>query len=246
MKKLMFIMIVFAMMAAISNAAVISFSGPVDASSTSSLDTEWLTGGDYVEGVTYGSGVKSFTTAGGQEITLAASNGTDLGNFDMPAEMISEISGYYNANEQWVWNGGPDTDVLEWTDALKGNLWHTNSSDEARPLTLHLAGLIVGQEYSVSLFSTDARTTDRDQAYWSSYSNGIFSGGTSGSFTQSVAYKITGVFVADNVYQDIFIQATDLVGNADTTLSAYTLYTVPEPASMSLLVLGGIMLRSRR
>lgn len=228
------------LMAGSTYAADISFAAPVSAMNTSVLDIPWLAGGTFVEGVTYGSGAKSFTTAGGQSISLAGDAGTGLGNVDMPAVTPSLTSGYYNAGTQW---GGSmlatDTDVLAWTDALKGNLWHNNGSDATRPLTLHLAGLEIGQTYWVSLFSADARFTDRDQAYSSSFSGGTFSGGTSSSFSQNPAYMVYGTFTADAVYQDIFIQATDLVGNADTTLAAFTLYAAPVPEPSSLALCGG-------
>jgi hypothetical protein len=231
-----------AVMVGAIHAADISFVAPVAATNTSVLDIPWLAGGTFVEGVTYGSGPKSFTTAGGQSISLAGDSGTGLGNADMPATTPSLTSGYYNAGTQWGNSMlAADTDVLEWTDSLKGNLWHNNASDATQPLTLHLAGLTIGQEYWVSLFSADARYTDRDQAYWSSFSGGVFSGGTSGSFSQNSAYMVFGTFTADAAYQDIFIQASDSVGNADTTLAAYTLYAapVPEPSAFALL-LGGV------
>lgn len=233
------------LMTASSHAANISFDAPVSAMNTSVLDIPWLAGGTFVQGVTYGSGAKSFTTAGGQSISLAGDAGTGLGDLDMPALTPSLTSGYYNAGTQW---GGSmlaaNTDVLEWTDALKGNLWHNNASDATRPLTLHLAGLQIGQAYWVSLFSADARFTDRDQAYWSNFSGGSLSGGTSGSFSQNPANMVYGTFTADAVYQDIFIQATDLTGAADTTLAAYTLYAapVPEPGTFAMVAGGFGML----
>ena len=231
MTKVMFTLLVAsAMMVAATHAADITFSEPVAATNTSVLDVE-LNNPSYtfVEGVTYGSGAKTFTTSGGNSITLAGDSGTGLGNTDMPAATPSATSGYYNAGTQWSTSLlASDTDVQEWTDALRGNLWHNNASDAARPLTLHLAGLTIGQKYSVQLYSADARYTDREQAYWGSFSGGTFGGGTSGSFSQNPLNKVTGTFVADATYQDIFIQATDTVGNADTTLAVYTLYAVSE------------------
>ena len=231
MARIMFTLLVLSVvMIASTHAAQITFSGPVDAMNTSVLDVE-LDNPNYtfVEGVTYGSGAKTFTTAGGNSITLASDSGTGLGNADMPPATPNPTSGYYNAGTQWSSSLlASDTDVLGWTDSLKGNLWHNNASDAARPLTLHLAGLTIGQKYSVQLYSADARFTDREQAYWSSFSGGSFSGGTSGSFSQNPAYKVTGTFVADDIYQDIFIQETDEIGNDDTTLAVYTLYAVSE------------------
>lgn len=220
-----------------THAALITFAAPVSAYNTSVLDIPWLAGGTFVQGVTYGSGPKSFTTPGGQNISLAGNN-ANLGNATMPAGTPSGSSGWYNGGAQW--NYGSDyanyavNATTDWRDAMYGNLYHNNASDATSPLTLHLAGLVIGQAYDISLFSTDTRFTDRYQAYWSSYSSGVFSGGTSGSFSQNSSLMVLGTFTADAAYQDIFIQSI-VSANADSTLSAYTLYAVPEPGTCGAL-----------
>ena len=234
--KLLILVSILLLGAVSCNAAEIIFSEPVEVTDSTVLDEE-LDNAYYtlVEAVSFGSGEKTVVTAGGNSITLASDDGLNLGAVDMPAATPSETSGYYNAGAQWSNNLlASDMDVTAWTDSLKGNLWHNSASDTARPLTLHLAGLTVGQAYSVQLYSVDARSTDRQQAYWGSFADGVFSGGSSVSFSQNPVYKVTGTFVADDVYQDIFIQATDTAGNADTTLAVYTLYEVPLPSIMPL------------
>ena len=229
MKKVMFTLLVAsAVMVASTHAADITFSTPTDATNTSVLDTPWAAGGILVEAANIGSDAQSFTTAGGQSISFVVA--TELTLEDMPAATPAATSGFYNGYTQNTADCFPGTtDVAEWTTCLQGNTWHTwHRDDSTGPLTLHLANLTVGQIYSVSLFSADARSTDRDQAYWSNYATGgNFSGGTSGSFSQNPATMVIGTFVAGDTYQDIFIQETDGNGGDDTTLAAYTLYAMP-------------------
>jgi hypothetical protein len=226
--------------AAQTQAADISFETAVSAMNSSVLDTPWLAGGTFVQGFTYGSGAKSFTTAGGQSISLADGRGASLGNnVIMPAGTPSVTGGYYNAGgSQWN-DTGFSTDLQPWTDALKGNIYH-GTATATDPLTLHLAGLVIGQVYDISLFSSDNRSgsAGRTQAYWSSFSGTTYSGGTSGSFSENTALMVYGTFTADAVYQDIFMQATE-AGNPDTTLSVYTLYAAPVPEPSSLALCGG-------
>ena len=70
--------------AAQTQAADITFAAPVSAYNTSVLDIPWLAGGTFVQGATMDSGAKSFTTPGGQNITLAGNN-ANLGTATMPA-----------------------------------------------------------------------------------------------------------------------------------------------------------------
>ena len=80
------------------------------------------------------------------------------------------------------------------------------------------------------------------------FSGGAFSGGTSGSFSQNTPTMTMFTFTADAEFQDIFIEETDDLGNADTNLAAFTLYAIPEPSSAALV--GGMgllaLLRRRR
>lgn len=229
MKRILTLLALCAAMAASTHAAVVTFSGPVSATNTSVLDVE-LGNPNYtlVEAKNIGSGAQSFTTAGGHSISFVVA--TQLTLEDMPPVSPAATSGFYNgyAQNAAACFPGP-TDVAAWTTVLQGNAWHTwHRTDATGPLTLHLAGLTIGQKYSVQLYSADARSTNRSQACWSSFSAGTFSGGTSGSYSQNPAYKVTGIFVADAVYQDIFFQETDGIEGDDTTLAAYTLYSVTE------------------
>ena len=235
-----------------SHAAVISFAAPVSAYNSSVLDIPWLAGGTFVQGVTYGSGAKAFTTSGGQSISLAGDNANLGNNVVMPAGTPSVSNGFYNGGgTQWNW--GTDSasynavnTQTSYRDAMYGNVYR-GTATATDPLTLHLVGLTIGQNYDISLLSTDPRcgSAGRTQAYWSSFSGTTYSGGTSGSFSETASEMVLGTFTADAVYQDIFLQATE-TGNPDTTLSIYTLYAVPEPSAMALAALGGASLLFRR
>ncbi len=222
------------MLAVSVQAATVTFDTPVIATNTAVLDIQFNTPtAVFVEAGNVGdSSSKTFTTAGGNDITFMAMQNS-LGNVDMPAAP-SSTSGYYNGGSQWnasIFTNA--TDVTEWTDTLRGNAWHNNASDAARPLTLRLGNLAVGQPYSVSLFAVDQRTGDslaRAQRYAGGFSSGTFTNGLSDSFSTTNAIMVIGTFTADATYQDIFIQEADGIGNDDTTLAAYALFKVGSAA----------------
>ena len=150
-----------------------------------------------------------------------------------------------------VWNGDAANYSMnattDWRDAMYGNIYH-GTATATDPLTLHLTGLVIGQTYDLSLFTTDPRggSAGRTQEYWSSFSGTTYGGLHSDSFSETASLMVYGTFTADAVYQDIFIQPT-LAGSPDTILSVYTLYAAPEPSSLALcgggLVLLGVFRR---
>ena len=219
-----------------SHAATVAFGSAQGFSNASVLDTPYEAGYTFVSAMNIGDIGKSFTTPGGNSIAFAAGQGAAvLGNADMPAG-AGGSTGFYNGGTQWNFGIFPGTTgIVQFDDVLRGNTWHNNSSDATRPLALRLSGLSIGETYVVYLYSADARQNDRSQAYWSGFSGGTFSGGTSGSFPQTGPAVVSGTFTADALYQDIFVQETDGIGNDDTHLAAFTLYQVPEPSSALLL-----------
>lgn len=232
-----------------AHAATVAFGTATAFSSASVLDTPYAAGYTYVSAMNVGDSAKTFNTLGGTSITFAAGTGTaDLGDVNMPAAS-SGTTGYYNGNAQWnagIFAGG--TGITAFDDILRGNAWHTNSSDATQPLTLRLTGLTVGETYAVYLYSVDVRagSAGRAQAYWDGFSSPNFTGNTSGSFAQDSAQVVQGTFTANAAFQDVFIQETDGVGNDDTHLAAYTLYAVPEPSSAFLLTGAGLLIGFRR
>jgi hypothetical protein len=191
------------------------------------------------QAVTFGGSAQTVATTGGQTINFALlSTATST---DMPAA-ASGSTAMYNCGFQS--NGAlfaGTTGDAQFDAVLDSGAWHNNGSDATRPLTLRIGSLTVGQTYLVSLFSADARTSDRAQAYWDTFSGGSFSGGTSGSFSQNPGTMTMFTFTANAAFQDIFIEETDNIGNADTNLAAFTLYAVPEPSS-TVLGAGAVML----
>lgn len=223
-------------------AATVSFGPATTFTDATVLDNPYNAGYTFVSAMNIGDVAKTFNTPGGTSITFDAGNGAAaLGDADMPAA-ASGTTGFYNGGTQWNFGIFPGTTgIVQFDDILRGNTWHNNGSDATRPLALRLTGLTIGQVYSVYLYSADARQNDRSQAYWSDFNGGTFSGGTSGSFSQTGPTVVQGIFTADAAYQDIFVQETDGIGNDDTHLAAFTLYQVPEPSS-ALLLTGACLL----
>ncbi len=213
--------------AATTQAASISFQTPTAITNDTALDAAWNNGTNNLEqAVSFGL-TATVTTTGGQ--TIAFTSGADVGDFDIPAPSTTG-AGIHNGNLQND-TYASTTGNVNFDTVLGSNAWHSNASDDTRPLALRIGNLTPGKNYVVSLFTVDDRagSAGRSQAYWAGFSSGAFSGNTSGSFSQTSPTMVTATFIADaSGYQDIFIEETDGVGNADTHFAAYTLYTTPE------------------
>ncbi len=228
------------------NAATISHISNTTITSDAVLDQPLVLfpGATFEQAATFGGSAQTVNTPGGQAITFAL--GATDNDENMPAAPSSSTTIYNGVGQ------GPNnalfpgtTGDTQFDTVLRTNAWHNDGSDAVQPLGLRVAGLTIGQDYVISLFSADARQADRDQAYWDTFSAGTFSGGTSGSFSQTSATMSMFTFTADAGFQDIFVQATDIVGNADTHLAGFTLYSVPEPTT-SALAAGGLLLLGLR
>ena len=235
------------------HAATIAFQSPVTSiSDTSPLDAPLsFAGASLVQAVNFGSG----TGSGAQSVVTA----NQTINFTAGTTTANALSG--TATE--LFNTGVQGGVLlsptttgntQFDNVLESDGWHSQTTDATRPLTLQIGGLTIGQTYVISIFSADARVASagRTQQYFDTFSGGIFSGGSSASFSENTNTMVLGTFTADAATQSIFIHATDSVGtNDDTTVSGFTLYSVaavPEPASGLLVVgvLGALILRRRK
>lgn len=233
-----------------ANAATISFVSNTTITDDTALDAPLVLHptATLAQAVNYGSGAQTVNTTGGQTIIFTSGGVTATANMPAPASSITTV---YNAGTQAasanLLQPGTTGDT-QFDAVLDGGAWHNKTSDATQPMTLRIGSLTVGQTYLVSLFSVDQRAASagRAQAYWDTFNGGVFSGGTSGGFSQNTPTMTMFTFTADADFQDIFIEETDNSGNADTNLGAFTLYAIPEPSSAALVGSLGVLALLRR
>jgi hypothetical protein len=239
------------LVAGFSHAATLTFQTPVTSlSDTSVLDAPLsLTDATLVQAFNFGSGAGSgaqSVATGSQTINFLAGTTSGLA----PSGTATTL--FQVGTQGGVLLSPTTTGNTQFDNVLKSDGWH-NTATDATPIVLQLGGLTIGQSYVVSIFSADGRTgsADRTQQYWDTFSGGVFSGNSSASFSENTNAAVLATFTADATTQSIYVKATDVVGNADTTVSGFTLYSftaVPEPHEFAVAVVAllGVMVIIRR
>lgn len=209
-----------------SEAAPLTFGSPITITDDTVLDIP-LTypGATLIDAKKWGGAATTVTTFGAAQVINFTQGAT--ADLDQPGTSLTTI--LYNAGTQTSTSLFPGTTGNgNFDTVLRCNGWHNNAGDNPRPLCLRLGGLTSGTKYALLLFTADARagSAGRMQQYWDTFAAGVFSGGASASFSQNPATAVLATFTADATTQDVFIKETDGVGNKDTHLVGFTLYSV--------------------
>ncbi len=231
-----------------TQASVITWQTPSTITSTSVLDTipGDFSGATLQQSIYFGSDTSTYTvaTTGGQNI--AFTHGAWSGS--APGGTATEL--FYTGVQKLVPSGtilSPNTGNASFDSVLENNGW-ASSGTSSKPQTLQIGGLTIGDTYAVQLFAFDGRSSS--SARTEQYSDG--SGDLSASFsTYTNPKSVIGTFTATAATLDVpILQTTTGVTSWDTTVSGFTLYSVPasvpDPATLGLVAVGGLGLLTLR
>ena len=228
------------LVAATSQAATITWQAPATVSSSSILDTipGAYSGASLQQSIYYGSDSAAYTvlTSGGQTVPFTAGSSS----YNAPSGTGTGL--FYSGHQKL--SGSPTSDPT-FNNVLENDGW-ASSSTSSKPQTLQIGGLTSGTNYVIQLFAYDPRPSSAGRT--EEFADAVDgSGSNSASFSTASAMSVIGSFTADSTTQSIYaLQTTSGVTSWDTTVSAFTLYSVPasvpEPASVGLLALGAFSL----
>ena len=232
--------------AASQAATIITWQAPTSVTSASILDAIPTadSGATLDQSVYYGLDSSTYTVTTSLPQTINFTHGTATTNG--PGGAATEL--FYSGVQKLVPSGtilSPNTGNTSFDSVLENNGW-ASSGTSTQPQTLQIGGLTVGDTYAVQLFAFDGRSSS--SARTEQYSD--TSGDLSASFsTYTNPKSVIGTFTATAATLDIpILQTTTGVSSWDTTISAFTLYSVPapEPATLGLFAVGGLRLLTLR
>jgi hypothetical protein len=205
-----------------------------------SADTDVVTTGTLVNAINGGDGTVSPTVngvtftglAGTAEVHGSVSSGniTISTSSDWPP-IRGDVATFGSASGGFA-NLSPSYQSL-----LKSGLWQ-----DATPYdTITLSNLTVGTQYIFQFWANDSRPSGRNVTLTDPNSNAVILHEDQGT-TSNAGQFVTGTFTADATSE-----AITLTGSSSSILAnAMQLRAVPEPASLSLLGVAGLMLLNRR
>ncbi len=227
---------------------IITWQAPASVTSTSILDAipTAYSGATLDQSVYYGSDSSTYSVTTPKPQAISFTKGTWSGA--APSGSATEL--FYTGVQKLTPGTGtssPNTGNTSFDNVLENNGW-ASSAHSSEPQTLQIGGLTIGDTYAVQLFAFDGRSSSSGRT--EQYSDG--SGDLSASFsTYTNPKSVIGTFTATAATLDIpILQTTTGVSTWDTTVSAFTLYSVPasvpEPATLGLVAVGGLGLLTLR
>ena len=214
----------------------ITWQSPSTVTRTAALDAipGLYSGATLVQAVGWGDpATETVVTTGGQTISYVVGANT----FSAPSGTGTELFFTGTQSGSSLYNGTTGNTALN--TVLESDGW-AGSGTGTEPQTVQIGGLTPGTLYAVQLLAVDTRgsSSARTEQYQDNPVSG--SGDDSASFSTTAATSVIGTFTANAVDEDIYlIQTTPGVTSWDTTVSAFTLYAVPEPGTCAL-ALGGL------
>lgn len=224
-----------------ANAATITWLPPVTITDENDLDAPVVLGFPaLVQAVSYGGGAGAVLTST-RSVTFVAG---DRAGGSPPAGGDNDT--VYSAGGGTEVNGG----LFDPTGTTVGAAFEAVLDSQAWGFAapgfeFRLAGLTPGQQYAIQLLTSDDRSAGNQARTVQFQDTTDGSGSNSTSYTQGTSPYTIGTFVADGTGTQYFREVSVPAGG-DVTIQGYTLSTVPEPASVLIVVAAGLIATMRR
>jgi autotransporter-associated beta strand protein len=203
--------------------SAITFQTPTVITTTNALDAPLVySNATLVQAVGFGiPSAETVMTASNQTIVFAV--GAHSGS--APSGSSTELFNTGTQSGSSLYTG--NTGSAAFNTVLQSDGWASGGSSSL-PQTLQIGGLSVGNTYVVELMACDMRSASsaRTEQYQDGVSPATFD--ASASFSTANPRYVLGTFFATAATEEIYVwQTTTGVSSWDTTISAFTLYTIP-------------------